>query len=60
MIEVHPNPEVALCDGPQSLTPRDFVELMHDINSLAQFFGRGQGFTNDIPRTISKNRVFVF
>jgi 3-deoxy-7-phosphoheptulonate synthase len=44
MIEVHPNPEVALCDGPQSLTPTDFIELMHDINSLAQFCGRGQSF----------------
>jgi 3-deoxy-7-phosphoheptulonate synthase len=41
MIEVHPNPAKALSDGPQSLTPGDFVELMQEIAPLAQFFGRG-------------------
>ncbi|NMG09139.1 3-deoxy-7-phosphoheptulonate synthase [Brasilonema sp. UFV-L1] len=41
MIEVHPNPSKALSDGPQSLTPADFVELMQEIAPLAQFFGRG-------------------
>ncbi len=60
MIEVHPDPKAALCDGPQSLTPTDYMELMHDINSLAQFVGRGQSFTNYIPRvTTPKNRVFA-
>ncbi|MBR6795378.1 MAG: 3-deoxy-7-phosphoheptulonate synthase, partial [Clostridia bacterium] len=28
MIEVHPNPSAALCDGAQSLTPDDFEALM--------------------------------
>ena len=48
MIEVHPNPAKALSDGPQSLTPGDFVELMQEIAPLAQFFGRGtkSAFTN--------------
>lgn len=41
MIEVHPNPSKALSDGPQSLTPRDFLELMQEIAPLAQFIGRG-------------------
>jgi 3-deoxy-7-phosphoheptulonate synthase len=45
MIEVHPNPKAALCDGPQSLTPADFVELMQEIHSLAQYFGRGKAFS---------------
>lgn len=40
MIEVHPNPAKALCDGPQSLTPQGFQELMPEIASLAQFFDR--------------------
>ncbi|MGH8001049.1 MAG: 3-deoxy-7-phosphoheptulonate synthase [Brasilonema sp.] len=40
MIEVHPNPSKALSDGPQSLTPEQFVELMQEIAPLAQFFGR--------------------
>jgi 3-deoxy-7-phosphoheptulonate synthase len=31
MVEVHPNPENALSDGPQSLTPIQFGELMGEI-----------------------------
>ena len=41
MIEVHPNPAKALSDGPQSLTPKKFQELMLEVKPLAQFFGRG-------------------
>lgn len=42
MIEVHPNPEGALSDGPQSLTPIEFEELMQDVSVLGQVFGRSQ------------------
>ena len=38
MIEVHNNPEKALCDGPQSLTPQMFDDLMKDINKTVEFF----------------------
>ena len=41
MIEVHPNPAKALSDGPQSLTPGNFVDLMREIKPLAEYFGRG-------------------
>jgi 3-deoxy-7-phosphoheptulonate synthase len=41
MIEVHPSPKTALSDGPQSLTPADFRELMQELTPLAEFFGRG-------------------
>lgn len=34
IIEVHPNPDCALSDGPQSLTPAQFEVLMHDIRRL--------------------------
>ncbi len=37
MIEVHNNPEQALCDGPQSLTPQMFDELMNKINKTVSF-----------------------
>ncbi len=40
MIEVHPHPEDALCDGPQSLMPTRFVTLMEDIRKMALFLGR--------------------
>lgn len=35
IIEVHPHPEVALCDGDQSLTPADFKRTMEDIKKVA-------------------------
>jgi 3-deoxy-7-phosphoheptulonate synthase len=40
MIEVHPRPEDALCDGPQSLMPSRFASLMEDIRKMALFLGR--------------------
>lgn len=41
MIEVHPNPAKALSDGPQSLTPGNFVDLMREIKPLSEYFSRG-------------------
>jgi len=40
IIEVHPNPSEALCDGPQSLTPENFSELMKDLAKVAEVMGR--------------------
>lgn len=40
MIEVHPHPDRALSDGPQSLTPRRFDALMEKLKPLAQAVGR--------------------
>lgn len=40
MIEVHPNPAEALCDGPQSLTPENFDALMNDIRKIATAMDR--------------------
>ncbi len=40
LIEVHPNPAQALCDGPQSLTPENFAALMKDIRKVAEVMGR--------------------
>jgi 3-deoxy-7-phosphoheptulonate synthase len=39
MIEVHPEPEKALSDGPQSLTFQGFSALMDDIRKLNPFLG---------------------
>ncbi len=41
MVEVHPNPEVALSDGPQQLVPADFKELVDRIRLVAEAVGRG-------------------
>ena len=38
MVEVHNNPECALCDGAQSLTPEMFDALMKKIDRSVEFF----------------------
>jgi len=40
MIEVHPKPEEALSDGPQSLRPEEFKKVMDGIRRIAQAVGR--------------------
>jgi 3-deoxy-7-phosphoheptulonate synthase len=40
MVEVHPHPEKALKDGPQSLTPYSFDVLMKSISAVARAVGR--------------------
>jgi len=40
LIEVHPDPDEALSDGPQSLTPEQFGELMDALRRLAPAVGR--------------------
>lgn len=37
MIEVHPEPSKALCDGAQSLTPEAFENVMTDVKKLCEF-----------------------
>ena len=37
IIEVHPNPAKALSDGPQSLTPEHYSDLMRDVRKLSVF-----------------------
>jgi len=34
MVEVHPHPEEALCDGAQSLSPEDFKAFIEDIKPI--------------------------
>ncbi|MCR4437050.1 MAG: 3-deoxy-7-phosphoheptulonate synthase [Clostridiales bacterium] len=40
IIEVHPDPSVALSDGPQSLRPSKFAQLMSDLKLIASAVGR--------------------
>ncbi len=40
LIEVHHEPEKALCDGPQALLPRQFAELMQQLRLIAKAVGR--------------------
>ncbi len=40
IIEVHSDPCKALCDGPQSLNPEHFLELVNQLKVVAQAVGR--------------------
>jgi 3-deoxy-7-phosphoheptulonate synthase len=40
LIEVHPDPDKALCDGAQSLLPEQFGQLMQELKLIATAVGR--------------------
>ncbi len=40
IIEVHPDPAKALCDGPQQLTPAQFAQLVSELKPIAHAVGR--------------------
>ncbi len=40
IVEVHPRPDKALSDGAQSLTPREFEDLMKQVRVIAGALGR--------------------
>jgi len=40
LVEVHPDPDNALCDGAQSLYPHQFAELMTKVRAVAAAVGR--------------------
>jgi 3-deoxy-7-phosphoheptulonate synthase len=45
MVDVHPHPEQARCDGPQALLPDEFAALADRMWQLAAWMGR------DVPAT---------
>ena len=40
LIEVHPDPKNALCDGPQALPPEIFTQLMDELKKMAPYVGK--------------------
>ncbi len=40
LVEVHSEPEIAMCDGPQSLKPKNFKILMDALKKVAEAVGR--------------------
>ena len=40
LVEVHPHPKEAVCDGPQSLKPDTFSRMMQEIIPIARALGR--------------------
>jgi 3-deoxy-7-phosphoheptulonate synthase len=49
MVEVHPRPDEALSDGPQSLTPQNFAALMPELRRVAEAIGRSVAPTAAAP-----------
>jgi len=45
MLDVHPNPSEALCDGPQALTPDEIEGLGAELAALARAMGRSMATT---------------
>lgn len=43
LIEIHPNPSDALCDGPQALRLDRFAQLMSELRAVAEAVGRSIG-----------------
>jgi 3-deoxy-7-phosphoheptulonate synthase len=39
IVEVHPHPEKALCDGQESLNPEEFARLVSELRPIAQAVG---------------------
>jgi len=40
LVEVHPDPQKALCDGPQSLSPEEFEKVAREMRAVAAAVGR--------------------
>jgi 3-deoxy-7-phosphoheptulonate synthase len=43
IVEVHPRPEEALCDGPQQIPASEFPDFAHEIRALASLLGKTIG-----------------
>ena len=48
IMEMHPNPAKALSDGPQSLTPENYSDLMDSVTKLAKFMKESGIKTQDL------------
>jgi 3-deoxy-7-phosphoheptulonate synthase len=55
LVEVHPNPDHALSDGAQSLTPANFAKMTQKIGVMAGALGRGMArAANEQPERARK------
>ena len=52
MIEVHPRPDEALSDGPQSLTPANFAALVPTLRLVAEAVGRTLAAAPEAPAAV--------
>ncbi|HTX99145.1 MAG TPA: 3-deoxy-7-phosphoheptulonate synthase [Bacteroidota bacterium] len=50
IVEVHPDPETALSDGDQSITPENFSALMAEVDKIAVAMGRSTSVTKVVAQ----------
>jgi 3-deoxy-7-phosphoheptulonate synthase len=43
IVESHPNPEQALCDGPQQIPTAEFAEFAREVAQIAELLGKQVG-----------------
>lgn len=53
IIEVHPRPQEALCDGAQALTPAQYVDLVQQVRALHRLF------TQPVDRSESSRQAVI-
>lgn len=56
MIEVHPNPAKAMSDGPQSLTPQGYKQLMQELALIGKAVDR---WSSNYPQSTARESVRV-
>ena len=49
IVEVHPEPEEAICDGPQALRTADFAEFARQVDQAAQLAGKRSFLAEGAP-----------
>jgi 3-deoxy-7-phosphoheptulonate synthase len=50
IVDVHPQPDLALCDGAQALVEEDLAELASTVTDLAAYMGRQSGPARHLRR----------
>jgi 3-deoxy-7-phosphoheptulonate synthase len=50
IVDVHPQPDIALCDGPQALVTEDLQALSSTVTDLATYMGRLPARSRPAPR----------
>ncbi|MEX1157767.1 MAG: 3-deoxy-7-phosphoheptulonate synthase, partial [Thermomicrobiales bacterium] len=56
IVEVHPNPDHALSDGAQSLTPENFAKMMQKLAAMSAALGRGMAAQADAAEPVPARR----
>ena len=57
IVEVHPRPEEALCDGPQLIPAAEFADFADEIRALASLLGKTIGWSRVRPAIVGTGLI---